>query len=393
MQRPAVERSAPPGTMAGVGGEQARMSRGLSVYLDLLRFLAALMVFVLHASFERFSGGLPLLWRLALFGNDAVMLFFVLSGFVIAHVAARESDHPGRFAAARLARLWSVCLPALALTLLADGVGRQLAPALYDFPMYAYDQPVARIAVNALFLNELWFWSFTPFSNTPYWSVGYEAWYYALFGVWLFTRARWRWAGAAVVLLVMGPRIALLLPVWLAGAWAWHTRRGQDSTPRTAAALCLGTLALYLAWRHSALPQWLDACTVQWLGASAVQQLGWSSRFLSNYVVGALVALHFVGARRLLRDRATVPARLERTIRHLAGHTFALYLLHNPLLQFFGALAQWLGLWDHRAWLVVLGPLAVVWLSGGRIERLKNPLRQGLERIFDRARRGPPAGA
>lgn len=370
------------------------MSRGLSVYLDLWRFLAALMVFVLHASFERFSGGLPLLWRLALFGNDAVMLFFVLSGFVIAHVAQRGAGHPGqpaRFAAARLARLWSVCVPALALTLLADGVGMQLAPGLYDFPMYEHSHPVPRLLGSLLFLNELWFWSFTPFSNTPYWSVGYEAWYYALFGAWLFAQGRWRWAAAAAVVLVMGPRIALLLPVWLAGAWAWRTRLGQDATPRTAAALCLGTLVLYLAWRHSALPQWLDATTVDWLGAPAVQQLGWSSRFLSNYVVGALVALHFVGARRLLRDQATVPAPLERPIRHLAGYTFALYLLHNPLLQFFGALAQWLGLWEHRAWPVVLGPLVVVWLLGGRIERLKDPLRLRLERAFARARRGPPA--
>lgn len=358
------------------------MSRGLSVYLDLLRFLAALTVFVLHASFERFSGGLPLLWRLALFGNDAVMLFFVLSGFVIAHVAAREADQPGRFAAARLARLWSVCLPALALTLLADGVGMRLAPGLYEFPMYAHDQPVARLAANALFLNELWFWSFTPFSNTPYWSIGYEAWYYALFGVWLFTRGRGRWVAAAAVALVMGPRILLLLPVWLAGVWACRTRLGQGLGHTGAAWLCLATLAAYLGWRYSDMPQRLDTATLHWLGADAVARLGWSSRFLSNYLVGALVALHFVGARRLLRDRAAVPARLEHMVRHVAGYTFALYLLHNPLLQFFGALALWLGVWEHRALPVVLGPLLVVWLLGGRIERLKTPLRGWLERVF-----------
>lgn len=364
--------------------ETTRVSRGLSVYLDLLRFVAALAVFMLHASFERFSGGLPFFWRFAIFGNDAVMLFFVLSGFVIAHVAGREADSPRGYAAARLARLWSVCVPALGLTVLLDGIGIQLAPGLYDFTLYAYDHPVARTLASLLFANELWFWSLQPFSNTPYWSVGYEFWYYVLFGAWLFTRGRQRWLACGLVALVMGPKIMLLLPVWLAGVWAYRTPLAQRLAPAAAGCLCAGTLAGYLVYRYSAMPEALATFTVRWLGVANSLHLGWSANFLANYVVGALVALHFVGARRLLHEGAPVPQWLERRIRTLAGFTFALYLFHNPLLQFFGALAHWLGWWQHRMLPVVLGPLLVVWLLGARTEQLKGPLKAMLLRAFSR---------
>ncbi|MFT3717467.1 acyltransferase family protein [Pseudorhodoferax sp.] len=362
----------------------SEMSPALSVYLDLLRFLAAAAVFLLHAGFHRISGGLPGLWHLSVFGDDAVMLFFVLSGFVIAHVAARGENRPAPYLAARLARLWSVCVPALALTAALDAVGMRLAPQLYAFELYEYSHPAARLAACLLFLHELWFWSIQPFTNTPYWSIGYEFWYYLLFAAALFTRGRRRVAAVALVALAMGPKIALLLPVWLGGVWACRTPLA-DRLPRPAAvALCTATLALYLAYRFSLLQETLDALTLQWIGPVWLARLGFSQHFLANYLVGTLVTLHFVGARRLLRDAAAPPAALERPIRWLAGLTFALYLFHQPLLQFFGALADGLGLVEQRRLLVVLGPLPVVALLGPLAERGKAPLRRWLMRMAGR---------
>jgi peptidoglycan/LPS O-acetylase OafA/YrhL len=59
-----------------------------------------------------------------------VDVFFVLSGFVIAFVTTeRESD--GRsFAIARLARVYSVALPALVVTFVLDAIGRSIKPCL-----------------------------------------------------------------------------------------------------------------------------------------------------------------------------------------------------------------------------------------------------------------------
>jgi hypothetical protein len=49
----------------------------------------ALVVFMGHLSWKRISGGF--LWQFQPLGHDAVMVFFVLSGFVIQYAAA---NHP-----------------------------------------------------------------------------------------------------------------------------------------------------------------------------------------------------------------------------------------------------------------------------------------------------------
>lgn len=368
--------------MSAAAGPPAPLSNSLSVYLDLLRFLAAMAVFMLHASFHRFTGGLPGLWRLSVFGNDAVMLFFVLSGFVIAHVASRNEHHWKDYSAARLSRLWSICIPALLLTAALDALGMRLAPELYAFAWYEYDQPVARMLASLLFLNELWFYSVQPFSNTPYWSVGYEFWYYVLFGAAMFLRGRKRVAALAVVAFVMGPKILLLLPVWLAGVWAFRTTLAQRLSEAAALALCVGTFIAYLAYRLLGGADQVKQFSTHWLGPALGARLGWSEDFLSHYVVGALVALHFVAARRLLGPRQTVPPWLEAPIRKLASLTFALYLFHNPLLQFFAALVHWLGVWDYQRWVIVLGPLLVILVIGRWAEQQKAPLKRLLLRIW-----------
>lgn len=368
------------------------ISTGLSVYLDAWRFLAAMAVFVLHASFHRFTGGVPGLWRLSVFGNDAVMVFFVLSGFVIAYVSARRENRPREYLAARLARLWSICIPALALTVALDAIGMRLAPDLYAFALYEYGNPLARIAANLLFLNELWFYSIQPFSNTPYWSVGYEFWYYMWFGAALFLSGPRRLAGVTLVALIMGPKILLLLPVWLAGVWAYRTSLAQRLSRRGGQWLCASTLAAYLVYRLLDGQAMLDALSASLLGAALTTRLGWSEHFLSNYVVGALFALHFVGARRWLHAQQTVPRSLGSPIRYLAGLTFALYLFHNPLLQFFAALVDRLGIHAHATFIVVLGPLLVILLIGHWAEQHKAAFRRVLLQVgANRPRIAPPS--
>ena len=54
------------------------MSGTLSIYLDIVRFAAALVVFLGHAADSRFTGGF--LWQFNLINQEAVTIFFVLSG-------------------------------------------------------------------------------------------------------------------------------------------------------------------------------------------------------------------------------------------------------------------------------------------------------------------------
>ena len=87
---------------------------------------------IVHANYDRFTGGLPVVWRISHLGNDAVMVFFVLSGFVIAYVANSKEKTIESYFISRFARLYSVVLPALILTIIFDYFGSRIAYELYD---------------------------------------------------------------------------------------------------------------------------------------------------------------------------------------------------------------------------------------------------------------------
>ena len=67
----------------------------------MLRFVAAVLVVVSHASAQSLSGGF--LWSLQYIGYPAVMIFFVLSGYVISYVASEKENTLSDYATSRLA--------------------------------------------------------------------------------------------------------------------------------------------------------------------------------------------------------------------------------------------------------------------------------------------------
>jgi peptidoglycan/LPS O-acetylase OafA/YrhL len=190
------------------------MNRATSLYIDLARFSAALVVFLGHISGQRLTGGF--LWQIAPYMSHAVTIFFVLSGFVIAYATDKRENSAVSYAVSRAARIYSVVLPALAATVLLDTLGRYLQPALYsDAWGYVDHNQLASFALSALFLNEIWFIHVSPGSDLPYWSLGYEIWYYVIFGIFLFSPRKWFFL--PVALIVIGPKIVSMLPLWLFG--------------------------------------------------------------------------------------------------------------------------------------------------------------------------------
>ena len=191
------------------------MSRTLSVYLDVVRFTAALVVFLGHAAGG--TGG-RLFWQLYILGFDAVTIFFVLSGFVIAHVAHTSEHSPRHFFTNRAARIYSVAVPAVVLTAGLDYLGSIINPS---FAWYGkmHAQLLPTWLPSALtFTNEVWNVDVPIGSNIPYWSLGFEVWYYVLFGCALFAPRGWAILSCLIMALFLGPGIIVLFPMWLAGA-------------------------------------------------------------------------------------------------------------------------------------------------------------------------------
>jgi peptidoglycan/LPS O-acetylase OafA/YrhL len=349
------------------------VNRGLSLYLDLVRVFAALVVLVTHLAYSELSGGMLQPWRLV--GNDAVMIFFVLSGYVIAFVRdEKERDLPD-YAASRLARLWSVALPALLLTVVLDGVGRSLAPAAYDSWWYQADQPLVRLWSAATFTNELWFGSVRPFSNGPYWSLGYEFWYYAIFAAATYLAGARRALWIAALCLVAGPKILLLFPVWWLGVLVYRRTSQGPVAPRLGLFLFLGSILGYAAFRSSGLPLAFLEATRAAIGADAVaHSLRFSDEFLSSYVIGPLVAAHFLGAHSLSTHLGRCLSPAAAGIRWFAQFTFAIYLVHYPLLRFIGALVPY----DRHSPLQVAAVFAATLAGCVAVGLLTEPLKPRL---------------
>jgi peptidoglycan/LPS O-acetylase OafA/YrhL len=353
------------------------VTRGFSLYLDLLRFGAAVVVLITHLAYAELSGGMLGYWRLV--GNDAVMVFFVLSGFVIAHVVHEKEHTMHAYAISRLARLWSVAVPALAITILLDLWGRMLDPVAYSAWWFQASDPLHRIARALTFTNQLWFSSVRPFSNGPWWSLGYEAAYYAIFAALFYLRGARRIVVAGALMVVAGPKILLLFPVWLLGVWAWARTR-QGPLPRRQALLAFwGSIGIYALLRASGGPVLLQAVTLAVMGQENVgHYLAFSDEFLSSAIIGPLVALHFLGAHGLA---ASIGARLEGwrgPILWFAQSTFAIYLLHYPMLRFAKAAFAY----DETAPLAVaavfIGTLGACVLIGPVIERSKTSWKRAL---------------
>lgn len=362
------------------------MSKTMSLYLDLTRLFAATVVFLDHLSYRRFTGGFLKSWNLHDYGNDAVMVFFVLSGFVIAYVSDKKETTLKAYSFSRLARLWSVVIPALILTITLDAIGSHIYVAVYNGPWVPTDHFGVRLVANLFFVNQIWFLSIRPFSDGPFWSIGYEFWYYVIFAAAFYVRHPRRYLVLALICLFVGPKILLLLPVWLLGVWAYsRTVRGAVAE-HIGWILFTGSIAAYIFFREMGLPQLFLDWTFSHLGKSFVlDKLTWSQFFLSSYVAGILVALNFVGFSAISHRFSLFFKLLKRPIRYFAGFTFAIYLFHVPLLQFFTAVSNNVRDESVHNTIVIVGTVLFIWLFGMITERRKSELRVWLTSTYEAA--------
>ena len=314
------------------------MTRGFSIYLDAIRFFAAVLVLFSHVAYPRFSNG-DLAWMRELnLGSDAVILFFVLSGFVIAYTTDAKRRTGEEYAKARLARLYSVAIPAIVFTVLCDALGVWINPAAYDGWWFNAEGQAGQFWRALTFSTQALGQDIRLGTNGPFWSVAYEAWYYLAFGIAVFTRGITRISLLGVTLLVAGLPIVLLAPCWLAGVGLQRfTSRPEflTLTPRMAWTLAIGPWLVYAAWLAMELPQTLTLVTMVIFGGGETHPkilFGFSDEFIWNTLLAGLFTAHFLGVYSVARKADWVSQRTERAIRWLAGATFSIYLFHYPLL-------------------------------------------------------------
>jgi len=146
--------------------------------LEAIRGCAALYVVVHHfIGYSVLKSQLPLLVRLPFrFGQEAVILFFLLSGFVIYLSAIRNNDKNfKKYFLKRFVRIYPVLLFTFLLSIIVALINH--APLdVNDFKT---------LAGNFLMLqdeaNKPGYFVLPFLENRPLWSLGYEWWFYMMF--------------------------------------------------------------------------------------------------------------------------------------------------------------------------------------------------------------------
>ena len=322
----------------------------LSDWLDLARGLAAVEVLAFHSYQLMFMERLPgpdydpairlaysVFWTLSGHGGEAVLVFFVLSGYLVGGPALVRCLH-GKLSAvdyfsARLARLYIVVIPALIISFCAYISARQL-PGWGDFVASHQDlydsarvflAPVGPSAAicNGLFLQTIVCSEFS--GNVALWSLSNEFWYYVLF----FALISVRKASAYALLIVA------ILGLFLVAER--HDPTGTHIGLKFFfffAIWCLGVLIYALV-----VPAWAWCCgfIVIVAGAYGMSIRGLLPHWAAVVVaVGAGTAAFIVFIERL---KIPLPSFLGFG-RELAKFSFSLYAIHYPILLLLNVAAR-----------------------------------------------------
>jgi peptidoglycan/LPS O-acetylase OafA/YrhL len=317
-------------------------------FLDLARFGAALLVTFGHVRSLYFDSitkvqdagiATKAFYLVTSLQHEAVVLFFVISGFFVGGAAHRSlSEKRFRlvpYLAARFSRIYIVFVPALLLggALTLGGLStfpdtrfyseRPLFPSNFD-PAWSWsDIPCHVACLQGLICKGTSF-------NPPLWSIGYEWPLYLmaplLIGVWFLPiKLIWRVASMVVTLalilyVVGGHRWNLLMwgSFWYAGmASAWLSRTAPVSG-------WVGTGALGI-------------CATTFI----VSRVGVVPAMATDFAI----ALAFAAA--LTSPAVLSISKIPRTMKAAADFSFSLYAIHLPLAVFVGASLESAG-WPGR---------------------------------------------
>jgi peptidoglycan/LPS O-acetylase OafA/YrhL len=347
------------------------MNKWFSAYLDTTRLLAALVVFFGHITFVNPDSIFTKI-ELGSYGNDAVMIFFVLSGFVIGHVSKTKETDIYIYIYSRISRLLSIIWPALILTVLFDQAGRYFNHEIYDNSWwYKGDWPAIRFLANSLLINQIWFFEIRPFSNGPFWSLGYEVWFYFLF-IPLGFSIKYKKITLIALLFFAGPRIIILYPTWLLGYYLYLTVSKKRFSAITSLILTISSVFAYVLYRSF----YGEAGFTRLLfNDEDVFHLGRSFRFVDNYFVALLVFSHFLGLYNILRNLSDelLPNIIFLVNKKMASCTFAIYAVHYPIIYFIFSISK-NNLNIYNSSLLVILPLII----GAGVTFIGEAIRRGI---------------
>jgi len=355
------------------------MNRELSAYFDFLRFFAALVVLLGHME----QDGLYMSWLpLSRYSHAAVIVFFVMSGFIIYSTTVNAGRSATDYFIARASRIYSVALPAVIFSVLCAWIFVKDIGATGTYPSNYSSPSVIDTVSSLVFLNESWLNPAILTMNDPFWSLCYEVWYYVIFGLLLYIPGFYRWPAAILAALIAGPAIVALFPIWLAGAWlAGNYERLRFSWSGGVAALLFVTSILVIVA--------IDVLAIDRTVKDFLHQhvpgfwrLDNSQRLLTDFVIGFAILLNIVSFLYMPENFRTFFNCFRNFFGYLAGFSFTLYLFHRPMTQLLGFHYPNMNRSLLYSIVALSGLLLACWIISYVTERQLNGWRQVFRRLL-----------
>jgi len=308
-----------------------KLSHGSSVILDLIRGLSAQLVVIGHGL--SFFGIFTFLHEpnFPWMQNIAVLIFFLLSGFLISYSISRKISKQNysfrHYFIDRFSRIYTAFIPALIFVLLLDSVSKQMDSGAYDYDS-AFNLP--SFLGNILMLQDYPLFKMlkgtivTSFGSArTFWTLAIEWWIYLFVGYFVLyflkdknSKNLWNWLWLGFLSVV--PMINLIIgrgngltTYWLMGATIYFIDRQN----------LLGEMSRWMKWLIVAV-----LGSVAMLRAYAVMDAYDAVfAFLLSIILWVVIDLY---------RTATIGDKQTKIIRFLASYSYTLYLIHYSILAF-----------------------------------------------------------
>jgi peptidoglycan/LPS O-acetylase OafA/YrhL len=353
-------------------------NRTLSDFIDFSRWVSAFLVVLGHAvalliSHPLSTGKVASVFLFASsLGHDAVIFFFVISGFLVGGRMLDQWLTTGPkivdYFAARASRIYIVLVPALTIGYALDVAGLHYfnEAGLYTDPaqhgIHTLVDASERLNLRTYIGNLLLLQGVSVSSqgsNVPLWSLAYEWWYYCLFGVavaGILVKGWWRivcWACLAILLVKLPRELVLWMIIWLMGTMTYFICKTSNVNKSAYAVLFVfiaGIIAL--CWNTFSDSHALDSGSVL-------------RTFSSDLGVGAVYSLIMI-----VISRVRFPFPMIAFNRWASGFSYSIYLFHFPVLILLVAMANhFLGVkllmpltFGSFGWVMLL--IALVYVAG-----------------------------
>jgi peptidoglycan/LPS O-acetylase OafA/YrhL len=298
--------------------------------LDLSRWIAAFIVFAGHlhelllSPYEQVEQPNMLIagfYFVSGLSSEAVMVFFVLSGFLIGgknlERAKADSFHFSSYCIDRISRLYVVLLPAVFIGYFLDVIGSSYFPEAGLYNLFSYHIITEHLDTSILIGNLLMLQSFYTTvigSNFPLWSLSFEFWFYLLFGLLILSifgnkqdkSKYWYLILSVIIVLILGYKFILYFLIWCIGLSVAFLNKKIIKNPIIALILFISVLIISR----------FDLITIQ---------------YLPDLLTAISFGIFLLSMKEVNNSFLYKTKKINSV---LAGFSYSLYLLHYPLILF-----------------------------------------------------------